>query len=187
MHCPFLAWAFRFWLWAKSWLAPGGLWSTLPKLRYWGKLRRLISCDFCLFIQSSEKICARKTNCRKWNRHDINWTTPTLDEGAEILELIGFYRSVHGETAAIINAARLGISIKGAMLYVTAFPCHECARHILAAGIEGVFYIEPYPKSLAGVHYPESIVIDEAPANDELALYKPGRRVLPRVIHHWFI
>ncbi len=93
---------------------------------------------------------------------------PKWMKGAELLELIGFYRSVHGETAAIINASRIGVSIKGASLFVTAFPCHECARHILAAGIERVYYIEPYPKSLAGEHYPESIVIDAEPETEQI-------------------
>jgi hypothetical protein len=34
-------------------------------------------------------------------------------------------------------------------MYVTAFPCHYCARHIVAAGIDEVQFIEPYPKSRA--------------------------------------
>ena len=94
---------------------------------------------------------------------------PRWIKGAELLELIGFYRSVHGETAALLNAARLGIAIKDCNLYVTAFPCHECARHILAAGIKKVFYVEPYPKSLAGKHYPESIVIDGPSSSNQIS------------------
>ena len=34
-------------------------------------------------------------------------------------------------------------------MYATTFPCHHCARHIVAAGIDKVVYIEPYSKSLA--------------------------------------
>ena len=34
-------------------------------------------------------------------------------------------------------------------LFVTTYPCHSCARHIVAAGIREVYYIEPYRKSLA--------------------------------------
>ncbi|HRZ83985.1 MAG TPA: hypothetical protein P5069_16180, partial [Candidatus Hydrogenedentes bacterium] len=37
----------------------------------------------------------------------------------------------------------------GATLYSTTFPCHNCAKHIIAAGITRVVYIEPYPKSRA--------------------------------------
>lgn len=110
---------------------------------------------------------------------------PRWMKGAEVLELIGFYRSVHGETAAIINASRLGISVRGGNLYVTAFPCHECARHILAAGIERVFYIEPYPKSLAGEHYPEAIVIDEEPAEDKIP-FQQFVGISPRIYLSFF-
>lgn len=34
-------------------------------------------------------------------------------------------------------------------MYVTTFPCHNCARHIVAAGVERVVFVEPYPKSRA--------------------------------------
>jgi len=37
----------------------------------------------------------------------------------------------------------------GGTLYTTTFPCHNCARHIVAAGISKVYYVEPYAKSLA--------------------------------------
>jgi hypothetical protein len=42
----------------------------------------------------------------------------------------------------------------GATLYSTTYPCHNCARHIVAAGIRKVVYIQPYRKSLAmKLHY----------------------------------
>lgn len=64
--------------------------------------------------------------------------------------LIEFSRSVHAEMAAIIDVARNGLGkLNGSTLYVTTFPCHNCARHIIFAGISKVIYIEPYSKSLA--------------------------------------
>lgn len=67
-----------------------------------------------------------------------------------IRDLIEFSRSVHAEMDAIVALARVGgPGLKGAILYTTTFPCHSCARHIVAAGIQRVFYIEPYEKSLA--------------------------------------
>lgn len=64
--------------------------------------------------------------------------------------LIEFSRAVHAEMAAIVSAARDGLGqVRGATLFTTTFPCHNCARHIVAAGIRRVIYIEPYPKSLA--------------------------------------
>src|SRR5204862_6035702 len=51
--------------------------------------------------------------------------------------------------------------VKGATLYSTTFPCHMCARHIVAAGISRVVYIEPYPKSKAKHLHQDSIAVDE--------------------------
>ena len=91
-------------------------------------------------------------------------------KGAEIFNVIGYYRAVHAETAALLEAARVGVSVKNCILYVTTFPCHECARHLVYAGIEEVVYVEPYPKSLASKHYPDSIELvstDKTKSNEE--------------------
>jgi deoxycytidylate deaminase len=64
--------------------------------------------------------------------------------------LIEFSRAVHAEMHAIINAGFVaGSKISGSSLYCTTYPCHSCARHIIAAGIKEIYYIEPYRKSLA--------------------------------------
>ncbi len=64
--------------------------------------------------------------------------------------LIEFCRAIHAEMDAITSAARNGkVPLKGASLFSTTFPCHNCARHIIATGISKVYYIEPYEKSLA--------------------------------------
>jgi len=64
--------------------------------------------------------------------------------------LIEFSRAIHAEMHAIINAGQAaGPRMIGGKLFVTTYPCHSCARHIVAAGIKEVYYIEPYRKSLA--------------------------------------
>ncbi|MEW9308206.1 anti-phage dCTP deaminase [Labrys neptuniae] len=79
--------------------------------------------------------------------------------------LIEFSRAVHAEMAAIVSAARDGLGqVRGATLFTTTFPCHNCARHIVAAGIRKVIYIEPYPKSLALNLHNDAISTNE---NDE--------------------
>ncbi len=51
---------------------------------------------------------------------------------------------------AILSVAREGRhSILGSTLYTTTYPCHNCARHIVASGIIKVVYVQPYAKSLA--------------------------------------
>ena len=57
--------------------------------------------------------------------------------------------AVHAEQNAIIQAARLGISIDGATLYCTHQPCVLCAKMIVNAGIRRVVYREGYPDDFA--------------------------------------
>lgn len=71
--------------------------------------------------------------------------------------LLEFSRSVHAEMDALLSAARSGTSVLGTRLFVTTFPCHYCARHIVSAGVTEVQYIEPYPKSLAVELHGDSI------------------------------
>lgn len=92
--------------------------------------------------------------------------TPLMKD-APLMDILEFGRIVHAEMAAITEAARLGRSLKGATLYCTTFPCHICARHIVASGIERVVYIEPYAKSLAATLYADSIHVDGMPATNE--------------------
>ena len=63
---------------------------------------------------------------------------------------------------AILSAGRDGISTVGTRLFVTTFPCHYCARHIVSAGIYEVQFIEPYPKSLAFELHKDSIELNES-------------------------
>jgi deoxycytidylate deaminase len=83
-----------------------------------------------------------------------------LIRGAQLMNLIEFGRAVHAEMAALSSAAKLGVRVQDTTMYVTTFPCHMCARHIVASGVKRVIYIEPYAKSLASQLYPDSISLD---------------------------
>lgn len=52
--------------------------------------------------------------------------------------------AIHAEVSAITSAAREGIKTLNAELYVTTFPCHNCARAIVKAGIKTVYFKEGY-------------------------------------------
>lgn len=75
-------------------------------------------------------------------------------------DITEYGRMVHAEMAAITEAARLGRALDGLTLYVTTFPCHNCAKHIVAAGIRRVVFIEPYPKSRALGLFAEAITTE---------------------------
>ena len=48
--------------------------------------------------------------------------------------------AIHSEIDAICNAAQEGISLRGATIFVTRYPCEACARAIARAGIHNVIY-----------------------------------------------
>lgn len=78
---------------------------------------------------------------------------------SKIKSITEYGRTVHAEMEAILSCARRNVSTKGATLYSTTFPCHNCAKHIIAAGIERVLFVEPYPKSKALNLHDDSIFI----------------------------
>ncbi|OQA76119.1 MAG: Riboflavin biosynthesis protein RibD [Candidatus Dependentiae bacterium ADurb.Bin246] len=51
---------------------------------------------------------------------------------------------IHAEMNAIIWAARKGISIEGATIYVTLEPCSECSKNLIASGIKRIVYEKAY-------------------------------------------
>jgi dCMP deaminase len=57
--------------------------------------------------------------------------------------------AIHAEQNAIIQAAKIGVSIEGATLYCTHQPCVICAKMIINAGIARVVYGEGYPDAFA--------------------------------------
>jgi len=85
---------------------------------------------------------------------------------ALLMDLLEFGRTIHAEMSAISDAARHGRSLRDATLYCTTFPCHICAKHIIASGIKKVVFIEPYPKSYAEhLHKEICITADTPPPN----------------------
>ena len=51
---------------------------------------------------------------------------------------------IHAEATIIAEAAKRGISLDGADVYVTTFPCPVCAKSLAVAGIKKVYYSEGY-------------------------------------------
>lgn len=99
-----------------------------------------------------------------------------------VSSLIEFSRAVHAEMAAILSVARdKRHSLVGSMMVVTTYPCHNCARHIVASGVEQVIYLEPYEKSLAMHLHPDSVSDDEADVGKK-CVFKQFQGFAPRHI-----
>ena len=53
--------------------------------------------------------------------------------------------AIHAEQNAIVQAAKMGVSLEGATIYVTHQPCSMCARMIINSGIKRIVYLDGYP------------------------------------------
>ncbi|MGV8119353.1 MAG: hypothetical protein AB2L14_06275 [Candidatus Xenobiia bacterium LiM19] len=85
---------------------------------------------------------------------------------------------------AILSCSRRGVNLRGSILFTTTFPCHNCAKHIIAAGVSQVIYVEPYPKSLAKKLHSDAIwlpiSIDEPEPAEGKVLFMPFFGIGPR-------
>lgn len=57
--------------------------------------------------------------------------------------------AVHAEQNAIVQAAKMGVSLKGATLYCTHQPCTICTKIIINSGISDIIYKYDYPDTFA--------------------------------------
>ena len=104
-------------------------------------------------------------------------------EQTAVRDLVEFSRAVHAEMDALLSIVRTGgTTTKGATLYCTTYPCHSCARHIVASGIHEVVYIEPYTKSRASSLHSDSISETTQPwtASSNKVHFRPFSGVSPR-------
>ena len=100
---------------------------------------------------------------------------------ASVLDVIEYGREVHAEMAALTDAAKRGVPVRGCVLYCTTFPCHECARLIVSSGITRVVYIEPYPKSRVAELYEDSIgLADRSTDLGHRVRFEPFVGIAPR-------
>jgi len=54
------------------------------------------------------------------------------------------FRTIHAEINAIAQAAKHGVSIDGADIYITASPCYHCLKVLINVGIKNIYYLKPY-------------------------------------------
>lgn len=83
-----------------------------------------------------------------YNHHLPHPQQPYVDGDARGLfhkgEHIELTTAIHAEASLIATAARRGLSLEGASLYVTTFPCPTCAKLVAATGINKLYFAEGY-------------------------------------------
>lgn len=95
-------------------------------------------------------------------------------------------RDVHAEMEALLSCARTGRSTLGATLYTTTFPCHNCAKHIIDAGIRKVVFVEPYPKSKARDLHSDAVRLAEDRGDGSRVVLTPFVGIGPRRYFDFF-
>lgn len=93
------------------------------------------------------------TTLEGWNRHHPTEYAPYIDGDPRNEHSRGertdLSTAMHAEASLVAQAARLGVSLSGAEIYVTTFPCPTCARLIGEAGVSVCYFDTPYSE-LAG-------------------------------------
>jgi dCMP deaminase len=69
---------------------------------------------------------------------------PHCSEVGHMMEFDHCVATIHAEANAIIQAARNGVNINSATIYVTASPCWPCFKMIANAGITRICFGEFY-------------------------------------------
>ncbi len=66
-----------------------------------------------------------------------------IDEGCYVIDN-HCVRTVHAEINALLQCAKFGVATSNAEIYVTHFPCLQCTKSIIQAGIKAVYYAADY-------------------------------------------
>jgi dCMP deaminase len=76
----------------------------------------------------------------EYNVHAVGNPRDNFDAG----EHSEIYSTIHGEASVVAQSAQSGVSLQGAEIYVTTFPCANCARLLSESGIVKVYYKDGY-------------------------------------------
>lgn len=85
---------------------------------------------------------------------------PHCDEIGHLIVDGHCVRTIHAETNAIIQAALHGVSTRGATCYVTHFPCINCTKALINAGIIRLVYSNAYRIDHNAVNFLETAEIE---------------------------
>lgn len=69
--------------------------------------------------------------------------THCIDDGCYVIDN-HCVRTIHAEMNALLQCAKFGVPTDGAEIYVTHFPCLQCCKSLIQAGIKAVYYAEDY-------------------------------------------
>jgi len=73
----------------------------------------------------------------------VSGSVHCIDEGCYVVD--GHcVRTVHAEANALLQCAKFGVPTENADIYITHFPCLQCSKQLIQAGIKTVYYQVDY-------------------------------------------
>jgi len=124
---------------------------------------------------------------RRWLREDVDpGELLSVMLATRLGDLTEFGRAMHAEMSAILDAARNGRAVAGSSLYVTTFPCHNCARHIVGVGIRNCVFLAPYVKSQAAMLHSDALQVATSTQDQTKVTFEPFVGVAPRRYDEFF-
>lgn len=96
-----------------------------------------------------------------WYNWAAKWEKDCYEEGC-LIEDWHCVRTIHAEENAIINCARVWVSLEGSEMYVTHRPCNLCSRKIINAWIKKVYFLKDYwDKSKRNINLEDYLEVEE--------------------------
>jgi len=93
--------------------------------------------DGRIVVEAYNKVLPDPEIC---NRQGCVRKEKNLDGGSAVEDCF----AIHAEINLLVTAAREGIELRGADVYVTCFPCAVCAKALVEVGVAQVFYLEDF-------------------------------------------
>lgn len=112
------------------------------------------------------------------DRDRLNLAEKAIRE-SRLIDITEYGREVHAEMEALLSCARSGGQTRLGTLFTTTFPCHNCAKHVVGAGLARVVFVEPYPKSKAVDLHSDALTLEESEKGRKV-LFEPFVGVGPR-------
>lgn len=93
-----------------------------------------------IITENFELIYGSNHGVGKSCREDICNRIKLYGENSKLHRLPSDCLAIHSEIDAICQAAKIGLTLKGSVAYVTRYPCEGCARALISAGVRKVVY-----------------------------------------------
>ncbi len=127
----------------------------------------------CIVDEEEHKILSIGYNGLPRGMNDDTFDWASSGERTGVLKDIKDYYVVHAERNAILNFYGDSRELRGKTLYVTWFPCTECTKEVIQAGIKKIVYLRDFSK-------PELVEISRImleSAGIEVVEYNPNREI----------